>query len=225
MKTQRKREHRVVPARELRVARTENGQLRIEGYAAVFNSPSQDLGGFLEVIRPGAFVKTLQAGADVRALFNHDENNVLGRTKSGTLELAEDATGLHFICSLPDTQMARDLAVSMERGDIDQCSFGFYCLQDEWKLVGEDAVRFVQEADLFDVSVVTYPAYLDTSAAVRSLWRDGQPESIREGIETAKKPRVEEANRDNTCKNCSDNCFCSDRGILRARMRVLLASL
>lgn len=175
----RKRETRYVPARELRVKRNEAGQAVIEGYAAVFNSLSQDLGGFKEQIDPEAFTECLAGAPDVRALFNHDENNVLGRTKSGTLDLSVDDTGLFWTCTLPDTQVARDLAVSLERGDIDQCSFGFYCLDDTWDLADDDTiVRTVLKAELFDVSAVTYPAYLDTTVGLRSLWRDGQPETI-----------------------------------------------
>ena len=133
-KSELKREHRFVPARELRVMRNATGAPVVTGYAAVFSSLSQDLGGFREQIMPGAFTTSLANQPDVRALFNHDPNLVLGRTKAGTLELAEDGTGLQWSATLPDTTVARDLAISVERGDIDQCSFGFYCLEDDWSM-------------------------------------------------------------------------------------------
>ena len=178
----RKREFRYIPARELRIKRNADGKPQMGGYAAVFNSLSQDLGGFKERIAPGAFTTSLKNSPDVRALFNHDENIVLGRTKSGTLRLSEDETGLAFEADLPDTAMARDLAVSIERGDVDQCSFGFYCMADDWTMIDSTPVRSVTTAELFDVSAVTYPAYTQTSVTMRSLWRDGQPESIQRSI-------------------------------------------
>lgn len=141
-----------------------DGVQAIVGHAAVFNSWSEDLGGFREQVAPGAFNKTLQE-ADVRALFNHDPNYVLGRVKAETLELAEDETGLAIRAVPPDTQWARDLAVSLERGDIDQMSFGFQVIKDEWE--GQD--RTLLEVRLFDVSVVTFAAYPDTEAHLRSL--------------------------------------------------------
>ena len=97
----------------------------IVGHAAVYNRWSEDLGGFKERVLPGAFTKTL-VGGDVRALFNHDPNFLLGRTKSGTLTLADEAKGLHFEANPPDTQTIRDLVLEpMRRGDVDQCSFSF----------------------------------------------------------------------------------------------------
>lgn len=145
---------------------------KIVGYAAVFNSPT-DIGGyFREQIAPGAFTAAIGRD-DVRALINHDENFVLGRTTAGTLTLAEDEKGLRVEIVPPDTQAARDLMVSMERGDISQMSFGFIARKQQWDETGTTPLRTIQEADLFDVSVVTYPAYPDTSVAVRSLegWR------------------------------------------------------
>lgn len=143
------------------------GGLRFEGYAALFNSWSQDLGGFREQIAPGAFSKALLAD-DVRALMNHDPNYVLGRNRSGTLTLQEDERGLHFDVRAPDAQWARDLYESVKRGDINQCSFGFMAIRDEWRTVDGMDERILQEVRLFDVSIVTYPAYESTSADVRS---------------------------------------------------------
>lgn len=136
--------------RELRIARTATGAPSLEGYAAVFNSLSEDLGGFREQILPGAFQRSLANGADVRCLFNHDESLILGRSKAKTLTVSEDETGLYFRCDLPDTAIARDLAISIERGDVDQCSFGFYCVEDDWAMMDDTPVRSVKVAEVFD---------------------------------------------------------------------------
>jgi HK97 family phage prohead protease len=142
---------------------------RIGGYAARFNSLSQDLGGFVEKIAPSAFAKSLLT-ADVRCLFNHDANIVLGRTLSKTLRIAEDSEGLLYECDMPDTQMARDMVLSpIQRGDVSQCSFGFYTIRDSWEIVEGRQVRTLHECELLDVSPVTYPAYLNTDVAARSM--------------------------------------------------------
>jgi uncharacterized protein len=167
-------ERRKLPISELRVEQKDDSR-KIVGYAAVFNSLSEDLGGFREKIAPGAFKRSLENGADVRALLNHDSNYVLGRNKSGTLFLSEDERGLKIEITPPDTQWARDLMVSMERGDIDQMSFGFYTISDDWETKDGENIRTLKEVELFDVSVVTYPAYTATSANVRSaeeVYRD-----------------------------------------------------
>lgn len=146
---------------------------RIAGYAAVFDSWSNDLGGFRERIAPGAFNKTLQE-ADVRGLLNHDPNYVLGRSKAETLELTEDTRGLRFSVTPPDTQWARDLLVSIQRGDINQMSFGFRKIKDTWGqgLADEQGrvlkERTLLEVALYDVSVVTFPAYPATEAGLRA---------------------------------------------------------
>lgn len=132
---------------------------QIRGHAAVFNSLSLDLGGFREIIAPGAFSGVLKD--DVRALINHDDNLVLARTKSGTLSVREDSIGLAVEINLADQSYARDLAISLERGDVSQFSFGFYVGRDRWATDQTGAaVRTVLEvSQLLDVSVVTYPAY------------------------------------------------------------------
>lgn len=155
----------------LRVIRKDDGSLpKIEGYAAVFNSDSEDM-GFIERIAPGAFKKALKT-SDARALFNHDSNIILGRTTAGTLELKEDKTGLFMSVTPPDTQLVRDMVLSpIERGDITQQSFGFTVDKDEWEHKdNEPSIRTIIETrELFDVSPVTYPAYTDTTVALRSL--------------------------------------------------------
>ena len=145
-----------------------NDDEKIVGYAAVFNSFSQPIFGFRETIKPGAFKKTIRE-SDVRALINHDPNYVLGRTSSRTLRLSEDEKGLRYIVTPPDTTFARDLVVSIKRGDITQSSFGFTVVKDHWTGESPNMTRELLEVKLFDVSSVTYPAYLQTEVSVRSL--------------------------------------------------------
>jgi HK97 family phage prohead protease len=146
---------------------------KITGYAAVFNTWATIGGWWEERIAPGAFSKSI-AEHDVRALFNHDSNFVLGRNRAGTLTLAEDARGLYFNATPPDTQWARDLVTSIKRGDISQCSIGFFVRKQEWDDTDPKMPkRTIIEVELFDVSPVTYPAFEDTQVDVRSLeeWR------------------------------------------------------
>lgn len=140
---------------------------KLTGYAAVFDSMSRDLGGFRETIRAGAFAKTLEA--DVRALWNHDPNYPLARTKSGTLALREDSTGLRIEADLPNTTYANDLLESIRRGDVDQMSFAFRTIEDTWEKRDGENVRELIEVELFDVSPVTFPAYEETSVSARAL--------------------------------------------------------
>ena len=153
---------------EVRASPGAAGERRFEGYAARFNSPSVNMGGVVEDIAPGAFAETLDG--DVRALFNHDPNYVLGRTSAGTLTLSEDENGLRFEISAPDTAWARDLHASVQRGDINQCSFAFETMEDEWQrgAPGEPDRRTLKKVRLLDVSIVTYPAYQATSVSARS---------------------------------------------------------
>ena len=165
------KERRFVNVQELRIAKKDSGPATLSGYAAVFNSLSEDLGGFREKIDPGAFKGALKK-SDCRALFNHDSNFVLGRQAAGTLRLKEDKTGLFMEVDLPDTQFARDLQVSVERGDITQQSFGFTVKKDSWEEDRDrkEVTRTLNEIEeLFDVSPVTFPAYPDTTVAKRSL--------------------------------------------------------
>jgi len=159
-------ERRAFPV-SMEVRRSDASPPKIRGHAAVFDRLSEDLGGFRERIRPGAFTKTLQE-ADVRALFNHDPMHVLGRTKSGTLTLREDGEGLAFEVEPPDAEWARALAVSIERGDVDQASFAFRTVKDRFTEEAGGTVRELLEVQLYDVSPVTYPAYTQTSVEVRS---------------------------------------------------------
>jgi hypothetical protein len=171
-------EHRAYQIQDLDIGDA-NGAPHIRGYAAVFDSLSLPLNLWgptpvREKVRPGAFAKTLRE-SDIRALMNHDPNYVLGRNKAGTLALKEDAKGLAVDITPPDTQWARDLAVSMRRGDVNQMSFQFKTIRDEWEN-GHDAMgaeiknHTLIETRLYDVSVVTFPAYPATSAGLRDMW-------------------------------------------------------
>jgi uncharacterized protein len=159
------KELRVYHVAELRVEGDEKP--KITGYAAVFDKRSDDLGGFTEYVRSGCFSKTIRE-SDIKALYNHDPNYVLGRNKAGTLKLDEDAVGLRMSIDPPDTQWARDLMTSIKRGDVDQCSFGFKTVKDAWRTEDGMNCRDLLECRLFDVSVVTNPAYPQTSAQVRA---------------------------------------------------------
>lgn len=175
---------------------TDDGEMRIQGHAAVFDLPSENLGGFVEYVARGAFKKSLGRQDDVRALWNHDENFVLGRTKSNTLELSEDPRGLRCWIEVADTTYARDLKVLMERGDVDQMSFAFTTSRDQWEELEDGSiVRTIKEIDtLYDVSVVTYPAYPQTDAKVRKLTAEagGDPEELPEELASATETEADE---------------------------------
>lgn len=143
---------------------------KITGHAAVFNKLSENLGGYREKIAPGAFARTIET-ADIRGLFNHDPNFVLGRTQSETLRLKEDRKGLAIEIDPPDTQWARDLMISIKCGDISQMSFAFATVRDSWEhQKSKESIRILEDVDLFDVSPVTYPAYVQTDVKVRSAF-------------------------------------------------------
>lgn len=171
------RERRVFSGAQVRAQKANADDApKLAGYAALFNSASDDLGGFTEIITPGAFKDAIPR-SDIRALFNHDPNYVLGRNKAGTLTVSEDTRGLAMEATPPDVQWVRDLLVSVERGDIDQMSFGFRVAKggDEWLYTDDAVTRTITKIEeLFDVAVVTYPAYPDTDVAVRSLaqWKE-----------------------------------------------------
>ena len=178
---------------EIEVRELDDGTKVIAGYAIVFNSESNDLGGFKEVIKPGSLRNADMT--DVVALFNHDSNIPLGRVP-GTLNLTTTKKGLRYEITPPDTQAARDLITSIERGDVKGSSFGFTIAKDgdEWK-EPEDRdgtwMRYIYGFDrIFDVSPVVYPAYsaTDTTVAKRELgtMRDKKEREETEQIELEK---------------------------------------
>lgn len=148
--------------------KTVDGTLKLEGYAAVFDQLSDDLGGFREKIDRGAFAETIRKD-DIRALFNHDPNFVLGRTTAGTLRLEEDDYGLKIDVDMPDTEWSRGLRELIKRGDVSQMSFGFINKKDEWnESDSKNVIRTLKQVKLLDISPVTFPAYPQTDVSVRS---------------------------------------------------------
>ena len=149
--------------------RNEGDEPMVRGYASVFDKLSENLGGFREIIAPGAFDEVLND--DVRALFNHDPNLILARTKSGTLRLSVDDNGLAYEFTPPNTSTGRDLVESMKRGDVSQSSFAFTVDSDEWSEDQEGRVlrTITKMKRLLDVSPVTYPAYPDATVGMRGL--------------------------------------------------------
>jgi hypothetical protein len=174
-------EHRLLPM-EFRMEEGSDGSLNLVGRAACYNSPSEPLPlddddvddeDFREVIMPGAFTRTLGTGPDVRLLINHD-GIPLARTTSGTLSLSEDEAGL--MCRAPNLDRSnpkvQEIASALNRGDVDQMSFGFRCISQNWRRddTGQ-LIRELRDVEIHDgdVSVVTYPAYKATSAGLRNL--------------------------------------------------------
>lgn len=134
------------------------------GYAAKFNSLSEDLGGFVEKIAPGAFARSLRDNKDIRAFADHDQGKLLGRTKNETLKLVEDDIGLRMELKLPNTTLGNDIRELVRYGTLSQMSFGFRVRKDSWT----GNVRTLHDVDLFEVSVVSIPAYTNTEIALRS---------------------------------------------------------
>ena len=146
---------------ETRVDSTEDGRDLVVGHASVYDSRSNNLGGFYEFIERGAFTEELITNSDVRALINHDPNLILARNTSGTLNLTADERGLKYEFEMPETSYGKDLAISMKRGDITQSSFAFTVAEDDWSTDADgNNIRTIKKIDrLYDVSPVTYPAY------------------------------------------------------------------
>jgi HK97 family phage prohead protease len=152
--------------------RAEGNTLTIEGYALKWDARSGNLGGFKERVSEGATKKTIKE-SDIRALINHDPNLILGRSKAGkgTLELSNDETGTYYRVTGDIRQSyVQDLAIAMERGDVNQSSFGFRVVGPEGQEWSEDEdgypLRTLREIQLFDVSPVTYPAYEDSTSGL-----------------------------------------------------------
>jgi uncharacterized protein len=198
-------EKRILGTHELRASKS-GDKMVVKGYAATYNTLSKDLGGFRERIAPGAFRRILSTNPDVVMTFNHDVNSVLGRTTAGTLRLSEDRNGLAFECDLPNTAAGRDVWESVQRGDINGCSFAFKLASGMDELSEESVesdggirgavkrtvkmiVRTIKDfANLFDCSVVTDPAYSGTSVSPRSLVIDAELRSRVQAFKPARKP-------------------------------------
>lgn len=142
----------------------------LAGYGAVYERLSQNLGGFVEKVAPGAFAQTLADNNPVLARYNHDDNQLLGTTEAETLRVASDDTGLPYEVDLPDTSVGRDVAVLAKRGDVRYSSFAFRTLEDSWSVTDQGfPLRTLVKVQLVDVAPVNNPAYRDTSVGMRSL--------------------------------------------------------
>ena len=147
--------------------RSDDNGMYIEGYFAVFNSNYEIFSDASESVAPGAFTNTL--GGDIKALCDHDTRLVLGRNKAGTLELREDSHGLWGRITInPNDSDAVNLYERVKRGDVDQCSFGFEIVKEDSEFRDDGSVHFtIREVRLYEVSVVTFPAYSETSVSAR----------------------------------------------------------
>lgn len=168
----------MVPAQGDFSTRADGDDLYIEGYFAVFNSTYEICPGIVEIIAPGAFADTL--GEDIRALTNHDTTLVLGRNKAGTLTLKEDTHGLWGSIRINSSDSdAVNTHSRVARGDVDQCSFGFYIEKEDREVLPDGTVRYtILKVRLLEVSVVTFPAYEETSVSARTR----QEETIRKRL-------------------------------------------
>lgn len=164
-------EYRSFRKLELREAKKDGVIGVLVGYAAVFNSESADFGGWKEVLRAGCFKRSLTEMPDVRALYQHNPAQVLGRCGANTLIVREDDHGLQIEIELIDTQFNRDVLANVRSGNIDAMSFGMVAKKYEWDVNEERGydLRILTDVDLFEVSVVTWPAYEETEVAARSL--------------------------------------------------------
>ncbi len=211
----RKLEIRSMPSKELRVATAADGTRSLSGYAVVFNSPSVDLGGFTEICAPGMFTRTLKDNPDTLCLRDHNPSLLMGRTKSGTLSLSEDANGLRFVCNLPDTTQAADMIASIERRDLDACSFGFNVVSDQWKTNPDKSItRTLNDVDLAEISITSFAAYPATSVNLRSCPVDVRSLLKRTNLDGCDCDCPECL--DDDCENCSDDeCedpYCAENG-------------
>ena len=184
------REIRFTKHVEIRV-HTEGGQQKITGYAAVFDSLSEDLGNFRETIKHGTFKRALAEGQDVRGLVDHDSSKIIGRTAAGTMALTEDDKGLQYEIDVADTTAGRDIVESIKRGDVSGSSFAFTVVADNWRTEDGQEIRELTDVDLFDVGPVAFPAYpaTVTEASFRSLRNHMRPnlERFRTRLDTAKR--------------------------------------
>lgn len=156
-------------AAELRVEENASGGRTLHGYASVFNSPSKDLGGFVEIIKPGAFRETLKSGVDLRALVDHDPSRLLGRLSSGTLRASEDDRGLRVEVDLPNVTYANDVRELIARGDVRGMSFAFRKKPpgEKWYRQGGQIIREITDLRAVEVTVTATPAYEATEVALR----------------------------------------------------------
>jgi HK97 family phage prohead protease len=160
--------------------RAEGDGMTFTGYASVFNSPSEDLGGFVEYVAPGAFKRSLQSRNEVKLLWNHDSGEPLASLRGGTMQLVEDERGLKVTAQLPNTTRGKDIAELLRTKVIDSMSFGFNVIKDSWSRDGQ--TRTLESVRLFEVSIVSFPAYEATTAQVRAVKPSINPDELAEAL-------------------------------------------
>lgn len=162
-------ERRAILGLEVRVGG--GAKPRLVGWAAKFNARSLDLGGFVEIIRPGAFTRTLAGDTDILAFVEHNPSMILARRSVGNLVIGEDGQGLHVEITPPDTQAGRDVVENVRIGNLNAMSFAFRVAPDgdRWDLTGMPPLRELLNVDLREVSIVALAAYPATEVAMRSL--------------------------------------------------------
>jgi HK97 family phage prohead protease len=217
-----------------------DGSKQVSGYAIVWNSPSVDIGGFVEVCDPGMLTRTLRESPDVLMLRDHKSELLLGRTTASTLSLSVDGTGLAFTVTLPKSGIGDDTAENVRLRNLTGCSFGFSTVEDTWNVTSDGkALRTLLDVDLFEISITSFPAYQETSVTTRSraaqmTTRDADDD---DGFDDPCDPTTDpECDPDNTsedvdeedsvrcscrCERCNmrdcANCYtvrCSDRSCL-----------
>ena len=182
-------EHRTAPITGLELRAKDKGLPTILGHAALFDVRSTYLMGFYEEVERGAFTESVATG-DIRALYQHNTEKVLGRTKSGTLSLWEDDQGLAFELNPPDNSIGRDAVVSIERGDVDQMSFGFNVPPkgDDWTETEEGIpLRKLRKIGLMEISPVTWAAYPQTGVGVMRSAPEWVQRALTQGVDDSSK--------------------------------------
>lgn len=184
-------EHRTMRMEGMKI-REEDGRRRLEGYFSVFDQPYEVVPGWIETIAPGAFERALASGQDVKVLWNHDSNIVLGSTANRTADLREDARGLLGGTDINENdQDAKNAYARVDRGDVTGCSFGFEIsrMEESWDEDGTYRTRILEAYPLYEVSPCTFPAYTQTSITARA---QEQLEAAREKLQEAKERKRNE---------------------------------
>jgi HK97 family phage prohead protease len=208
-KNKSKYEIRTLPAKELRIAPiAADGTRTLTGRAIMFNVRSLDLGGFQEIVAPAAVKQTLSSGNNLLLLNNHDTSQVLGSTRSKTMQVMTDSQGVGFSCQIDTRQTyAADLAIAVERQDIQGCSFGFRTNKDSWKNENGVLIRTLEAIEVLELSLTAQPAYTQTSTSVRSC-----PHGLRKLLTRSMDDDEDDDECECDCPECEDgDCAdCSD---------------
>jgi HK97 family phage prohead protease len=198
--------------KELRIATADDGTRTITA-SIPYNSPSVDLGGFTEIIAPGAFASALEPDADVLCLRDHDSKLLMGRTKSHTMTLQDTKAGLVYTCTLPNTTSGNDLAESIARGDLDATSFGFTTTEDKWAADDEgNVIRTLVSVNLLECSPCSFAAYPAANVSIRSCPTEIRSKLTEQRDDPDADPKCQcdcDECLDGNCDGCS-NLNCTD---------------